>query len=122
MGRDRRVIRSPSLAQFVQNHRRWPEATRLSRLPRRRQRFMHGAALVLGEVIAFVVSDQVDNRAFGQGCRLVENEPPLFDAGSERAHETTVRVSEALGKRSRCSTDRVDLLKPRGDLVPTGRH
>jgi hypothetical protein len=26
---------------------------------------MRGAALVLGEVIAFVVSDQVDNRAFG---------------------------------------------------------
>jgi hypothetical protein len=30
-------------------------------------------AFPVGEVITFIVGDQVDNRAFGQGCRLVDN-------------------------------------------------
>lgn len=46
---------------------------------------MQGAAFLVGEVIAFVVSDQ-----------------PLLDARSETAHVFTVRVSELPGKPSHC--------------------
>jgi hypothetical protein len=44
------------------------------------------AALLVGKVITVVVRHQVDNGPFGQRCRLVENEPPLLDTCSERAH------------------------------------
>ena len=77
---------------------------------------MQGAAFLVGEVITFVVSNQVNNRSLRQGCRLVEHEPPLLDMGSERAHVATVRVSERPGKHSRCSTEPVDLVEPGDDL------
>jgi hypothetical protein len=44
------------------------------------------AALLVGKVITVVVRHQVDNGPFGQGRRLVENEPPLLYTRSERAH------------------------------------
>jgi len=34
---------------------------------------VQGAPLLAGEVIAFVVGNQIDNRTIGQGRRLVEN-------------------------------------------------
>jgi hypothetical protein len=58
---------SPAPAQFVENCRRRPETTRLSGTPGRRQRFVKGAAFVVGQVITFVVGDQIDNRAFAWG-------------------------------------------------------
>jgi len=111
---------SPALAQLVQNGGRWAKTTGLSRFPRRGQRFVECAALVVGEVITFVISHQVDNRPFGQSCRLVEDQASLLDTGSERAHVDTVRVSERPGKRSRNSTEPVDLAEPGNDLDPTG--
>ena len=78
---------------------------------------MQGAAFLVGEVITFVVSNQVNNRSLRQGCGLVEHEPPVLDMGSERAHVTTVTVSERPGKHSRCSTEPVDLVEPGDDLV-----
>lgn len=83
---------------------------------------MQSAALVVREVVTFVVGDQVDNRPLGQGGRLVENKPPVFDTCSERTHGATVRLSTVPRKRSGRSTKPVDLLKPRVDLVPTGWH
>lgn len=65
---------------------------------------MQGAAVVLGEVVAFVVCDQIDNRAVGQGCRLVKDESPILDTSSEWVHTTTVRLSKTLGKASRCDS------------------
>jgi hypothetical protein len=56
---------SPALAQFVQNCRRWPEMTRLGGSPRRGQRFVQSMALLVSEVITFVVRDEVDNRSLG---------------------------------------------------------
>ena len=73
---------------------------------------MQRAAFTLGEVIAFVVRNQVDDRPLGQGRRLVKNEPPVFDTCSERAHVATVRVSELAGKSSGCTPKPLDLLKP----------
>lgn len=96
--------------------------TRLSGFPGRGKRFVQSAAFLVGEVITFVVSNQVDDCPLGQGCRLVENEPPLLDTGSERAHVATVRVSERPSKGSRCATEPVDLAEPWNDLVPTGGH
>jgi hypothetical protein len=46
---------------------------------------VQGTALVVGEVIAFVVNHQVGDRPLGQGCRIVENEAPLLDTRSETA-------------------------------------
>jgi hypothetical protein len=54
---------------------------------------VQSAALLVCEVITFVVGNQVDNRAFGQGCRLVENKAALLDTCSEWAHAATVRLS-----------------------------
>jgi len=44
------------------------------------------AAFLVGEVVALVVRDQLDNRALGQRCRLIENQPAFLDACSETAH------------------------------------
>ena len=52
---------------------------------------MQGAALRVGQIIPVVVSNEVDNRPFGQSCRLVKNEPALLDPRSERTHAPTVR-------------------------------
>jgi hypothetical protein len=60
---------------------------------------MKGAALRVGEIIAFVVRDKVDNHSLGQACRLVDNQPPLLHARPDRTHATTLRVSKVLGKR-----------------------
>ena len=56
---------SPTLAQLVQNCRRRPKMSGLSGLPGCGQRVVQGAALVVVEVITFVVSNQIQNRAFG---------------------------------------------------------
>lgn len=90
---------SPALAQVVQNCRRRPQTTRVSGFPGRRKLFVQGATLVVGEVITFVVSYRVDDRSLGQRRRLIEDEPVLFNTGSETAHVPTVRVSEVPGKR-----------------------
>ena len=68
-----------------------------------------------------VIGNYVDNRAFRQGCRLVENKAALLDTCSERAHAVTLRVSDTPGKRS-CCPKRVDLAEPGDDLVPTSPH
>lgn len=62
---------------------------------------MQSAALVVRKIVTFVVGNQIDNRPLGQCCRLVQDEPPFFDARSERAHLSTVGVSSVPGKRSR---------------------
>src|SRR2546430_14218039 len=75
--------------------------TGLGGFPGCQKRFVQGAPLPARDVIAFVVGNQIDNRTLGQGCRLVEDEPPLLDTCSESAHMATVRDSKVLGKRSR---------------------
>ena len=62
---------SPALAQVVQNCRCWPEMARLRGFPGGGQRFVQSAALLLGEVIAFVVRDQLEDGSLGQARRLV---------------------------------------------------
>ena len=62
---------------------------------------MQRATLLVAEVVTFVISDQVDNRPIGQGGRLIENEPPVLDTGSERAHAATLRLSRVPDKPSR---------------------
>jgi len=49
-------------------------------------------------------------------------EPAILDPCSERTHVATVRVSWTPGKRSRRAPKAVNLLKPGGNLVPTGGH
>jgi len=41
------------------------------------------AALVVGEVVAFVVGDEFDHGTLGQRGRLIENEPSVLDPGSK---------------------------------------
>ena len=83
---------------------------------------MQGTAFLVGEVIALIVCNQVDNRPVRQGCRFVENEPAFLDMGSERSHAANVRLSGQPGKHSRCPAKGVDLAEPGNDLVPTGWH
>lgn len=49
---------------------------------------------MVSEVIAFIV----DNRPLGQGFRFVENEAPLIDTCSQRAHMANVRDPKVLRK------------------------
>ena len=83
---------------------------------------MQGPALIVRQIVTFVVGDEVDNGPLGQGGRFVENQPSFFDAGAERAHALTLRISEVLGKHSRRASEAFDSLKPGHDLVPTGWH
>ena len=91
---------SPTSAQLVQNRRRRAKPARLARAPGLVQRFMERPALVIRKIVTLVVHHEVDNRSLGQCCRLVQDEPPLLDSGSERAHAATLRVSHMPGKRS----------------------
>lgn len=59
---------------------------------------MQRATLLVREVAALVVCDQVDNRSLRQCCRLVEHEPAVLDTGLKRAHGPTVRASERASK------------------------
>lgn len=95
---------SPPAVQLVQNSRGYPEMTRLGGFPGRGQSFVQGPPLLVGEVITFVICNQIDNRPLGQGCRLVENELPLLDTCSERAHIATLgfcRARQAVGRGRR---------------------
>ena len=83
---------------------------------------MQSAALVIRKIVTFVVGNQIDDRPLWQCCRLVQDEPPLFDARSERAHVSTVGFSSVPGKRSRHQTEPLDLVKPGGYVVPTRWH
>lgn len=109
---------SPALAQLVQNRGRWTKTTRLSRFPGRGQRFVQGAALVVGQIIAFVVGDEINDRPFGQGRRFVENARPFWTRARGTAHVPTVRVSEVPSKGSRGSTEPVDSAEPRNNVFP----
>jgi hypothetical protein len=71
------------------------------------------ATLLVGEVIAFVISDQVDNRPIGQSSRLIENEPPILDTRAEGIHATTVRLSRLPDKPTHGAPKPIDLYKPR---------
>ncbi len=77
---------------------------------------MQRAALGVCEVVTLVVGNEVDNSTLGECGRLVENKPSLLDTRSERAHVSTVGVSSMPGKRSRRSTERLDVAKPGGYL------
>ena len=81
-----RTGRVTGSAQFVENRGSRSKTTRLRGLPRRRERLVQRATLLVCEVVALVVCNQVDNRSLGQCCRLVEDEPAFLDAGSKRAH------------------------------------
>jgi hypothetical protein len=43
---------------------------------------MQGSALVLGEVVALIVSDQIDDCTIRQRRRLVEDETSIFHVGA----------------------------------------
>jgi hypothetical protein len=73
---------SPPLAQFIQDFRRWPMATSFGRLPGHGQSFMQGATLLVREVVAFIICDEVDDRPITQSRRLVEYYASLLNAGS----------------------------------------
>lgn len=59
---------------------------------------MESVALGVGEVVTLVVCDEIDNGTLGECGRLVDNEPTLLNANSERAHVTTVGRPVGPGK------------------------
>ena len=44
---------------------------------------MESAALILGEAVAFIVRDQVDDGSLGQRSRLIEDQTAVLDPGAE---------------------------------------
>jgi hypothetical protein len=54
---------------------------------------VQGTALFLGEIVTFVVRDEVDYGPFAQRGRLVENNAPVLNTRSEGAHAITMRSS-----------------------------
>lgn len=56
------------------------------------------------------------------GLEEIERRPERGGWRGRRGHAANVRRSKAPCKRSRSATYPVDLGKPHGDLVPTGRH
>jgi len=88
--------RSPTLTQLFQNCRGRSYVSGLSRIPGRGQRLVQSLALVIRQVVAVIVSHEVDDRAFRQRGRLVEDESPLFNPGAQWAHTVNGRPSSAL--------------------------
>ncbi|PYY03882.1 MAG: hypothetical protein DMG69_31710, partial [Acidobacteria bacterium] len=67
------VVRTGNLTAGGGARLEFPLSAGLGGFPGCRQRFVQGAPLLAGEVIALVVGNQIDNRTIGQGRRLVEN-------------------------------------------------
>ena len=51
---------------------------------------MQGASLGVCELVTFVVCDEIENGALGQGGRFVDTEPPILDTRSNRTHGSTL--------------------------------
>jgi hypothetical protein len=73
---------SPPSTQFIQNRRCWPKAASFGRLPGRGQSFMQGATLLVREVVAFVIRNEVNDRPITQSRRLVEYDASVLNACS----------------------------------------
>ena len=54
---------------------------------------MQSAALDVRQIVTFVIGHEIDGRPFRQGGRLIEDQSPVLDACSKRAHTVTVRLS-----------------------------
>ena len=63
---------------------------------------MQRAALGVGEVVTLVVCNQINDAALRESRRFVENEPPFLNAGSKRAHATTVGRPAGSSKHRAC--------------------
>ena len=66
---------------------------RLRGLPGCGQRCVQSAALLVRQIVAFIVGHELHDRAFGQGGWLVKDEAPFLYTRSQRTHTGTVRVS-----------------------------
>jgi hypothetical protein len=54
---------------------------------------MQGVTLLIREVVAFIIGNQVDYRPVPQGGRFVEYDAPVLNACSEGAHVANIRAS-----------------------------
>lgn len=54
---------------------------------------MQRLTFVVHEIVAAIVSDEIDNGSLREGCRLVENESSFFDASLNGTHVATLRTS-----------------------------
>jgi hypothetical protein len=59
---------------------------------------VQGLSLDVSEVVTLIVCDEMEDSPLGKIGRLIENEPPLLDACSERAHVTNVERPAWPGK------------------------
>ena len=62
---------------------------------------MQSAALLISEIITFVVCDEIHHCSVRECGRLIKDEAPILDAGSERAHALTVRIYGVVGNPAR---------------------
>jgi hypothetical protein len=51
------------------------------------------AALFVRKVVAFVIRDEVEDRAVSQSRRFIEDDAPVLNPGSEGLHTPTIRAS-----------------------------
>ena len=91
---------SPPLAQFVENRRcrTKPAAPADSQDKERASCRARRSASV--RIVTLVIGHGIDSRPFRQGGRLIEDQSPVLDPCSKRAHTVTVRLSLTPGKRS----------------------
>jgi hypothetical protein len=70
---------------------------------------MEGATLLVGQVVAFVIKNEVDDGAVRQGRRFVKDQAALLDTRPKTTHgsvlygfQDVVRKVDAHGKRGLC--------------------
>ena len=80
---------------------------------------MQSAALDVRQIVTFVIRHEIDGRPFRQAGRLIEDQSPVLDACSKRAHTVTVRLSLTPGKRSSRSGATSDWRSEDGIWFPT---
>ncbi len=61
---------------------------------------MQRATFLVGQVVTFVVGDEIDDCPVGQCRRLIKDEATFLDASSQRANAATVRLQWLPGKHS----------------------
>ena len=72
--------------QFFENRRYWAKAAGFCGLPGQGESLVQRPALTVRQIIALVVGHEIDGRPFGQGGRVIEDQPPVLDACSKRVH------------------------------------
>jgi len=83
-----------------------------------RDRRIQRSALVLVEVVSFVVEDEIEHGAIRELCRLVHDQPAILNCGA-KTHESILLRRHNVGNTGGGSRSRTRPCVPRASMTPS---